>query len=100
MDTNSRTEAGEEDTRCARKRGPRARAQATDLRTQHHDPVEDSGAVAEDQWNESQARAKAEEGESVCTKGPRFTNVQYIPYTDRQCFIGSIELAKVHSLHY
>ena len=39
--TNKPTEVGEEDTRCACKRGPRTRAQATDLRTEHHHPVEE-----------------------------------------------------------
>jgi hypothetical protein len=39
--TNSQAEVGEEDTRCACKRGSCTRAQATDLRTEHHHPVEE-----------------------------------------------------------
>ena len=44
---NNSTEAGEEDTRCTRKRGPCPRAQAPDLRPQHHHPVEYKGKLME-----------------------------------------------------
>ena len=44
---NNFIEVGEEDTRCTRKRGPCPRAQAPDLRTQHHHPVEYKGKLME-----------------------------------------------------
>lgn len=56
-------------------------------------PSRGEESIWEAQLIEREALAKAEQRKSVCTKGPRFTNVQYIPYTDRQRFTCSCEPA-------